>query len=213
MNANQSVAVTFNNLFDNISNVIEFKNEFNNGTGYFNPAVKMIADIGAERTAKFTTPSGRKAVVIGTNKGNVIIFQRYNNYESIIVWNSTREVEQGLAIDHTSLTRETFELLLLAGEKDFIWVGDEISCQFGNSGDTGGYEKSTPVVVLGIKYNFGPVYLVQKVGQEYYGSANTHDLEEGYGVLYCTNARVVGAGVGGTWDRARCVTSLGFEHY
>jgi hypothetical protein len=214
MSSNQAVANLFNNLFDNASQVIEFQNSFNNGTGYFDPAVKLIPDLGSEVTARFVTPSGRKAVVIGTNRGNIVVFQRYDSDDTPIVWNATREVEMGLGVDHKHLDSASMELILLAGEKDFIWVGDETTCQFGNSSDTSGYEKNTKVVVVGIQFRFGPTYLVQKVGQEYYGCATLRGFQtDVYGVLYCTDARVVGKGVGGTWDRARCVESLGFKHY
>ena len=213
MSSNQAVANLFNNSYVNAPVVIEFKTSFNNGTGYFDPAVKLIPSLGSEVTARFVTDTGRKAIIIGTSRGNIVVFQRYND-EEIYCWNATREVEEGLGIDHKHLDSASMELLLLAGEKDFIWVGDESTCQFGNSSDTHGYEKNTKVVVVGIQFRFGPVYLVQKVGQEYYGLATLRGFQDDvYGALYCTDARVVGNGVGGTWTRERCVESLGFKHY
>lgn len=95
-----------------------------------------------------------------------------------------------------------------------VHVGDQVTCQIGNSFDTSGYREHVMVEVLEVRQHFSQrIFLVREVGQEFLGSAIVYPHGETQGLLYCTNARTYGAqaqhGTGIlTEDQAR--RSLGF---
>lgn len=69
-------ASTFNAIFDDIANTIEYKHEWENGTGYFDGAVYSVALNPGER-AKALTPWKRRIVFVGTRYGTCVFFERY----------------------------------------------------------------------------------------------------------------------------------------
>ena len=69
-------ASTFTNVFNEITNVIPYNTEWENGTGYFDNAVYSVALNPGER-AKSTSTVGRRIVFIGTRFGTCVFFERY----------------------------------------------------------------------------------------------------------------------------------------
>lgn len=73
-------------------------------------------------------------------------------------------------------------------------VGDVVTCQFGNSSDTSGYQEAAIVTIMVIQNQLcGKAYLVKENDRESLGLATLgqpHDDVES--TLYCTNARRYG---------------------
>ena len=78
----------FIDQFNKINTEIEFKPSFNNGTGYFDPAVELVK-LNPGEEAKTTCPeTGRKIIFIGTRLGTIVVFQRYSNPTKVIAYNA-----------------------------------------------------------------------------------------------------------------------------
>lgn len=68
----------FNQAYESILSTIDFDPAWKNATGYLDAAVE--ADLGLKPGAltKFVDDFGRRAIVIGTRFGNVVVFERYS---------------------------------------------------------------------------------------------------------------------------------------
>jgi len=85
-----------------------------NGTGYFNNAVKKPMDVGS--VYKTFDDTGRRLLLIGTEHGTVVLFDRYTPGQgpSVIVSNTPRELRDLIpngALDAESLD-EIFDTLI-----------------------------------------------------------------------------------------------------
>lgn len=89
-------------------------------------------------------------------------------------------------------------------------IGKTYNCQFGNPGDTSG-ASIKDVVVLSEAVGFFTTYLVvTKDGKTFAKAVRGAPQVEGE-VLYTTNARTLGPGVGGVWKVENAVKSLDFD--
>lgn len=67
----------FRQALKEITTVIPFNPEWHNGTGYFDPLVKVNVDLPYGGRFKTETENGRKIIGIVTPFGNVVVFERY----------------------------------------------------------------------------------------------------------------------------------------
>lgn len=110
-------------------------------------------------------------------------------------------------------------------EQEHFEVGQTITCQFGNPGDSSGYRESQECIIrdivsrqfLGSANIFPTNYLVEIPGENYLGDAtlaprNLHPEDDQVQVqLYCTNARTYGPeNRFGFYTRDDAVRSLGY---
>ncbi len=90
---------TFVRAFEKLSNEVEFKEGWKNGTGYFDGAVKdKVLEVG-ER-ARCTDPHGRRMILVGTPFGTAVAFERYVDSEDsskVIVSNMPRAARMMVA--------------------------------------------------------------------------------------------------------------------
>ena len=85
MNANEFFVMVWNS----ISNVVNYNNNWANGTGYLNHATEFPLPKG--ELVKFTDEYDRKGILIGTRFGTVVVFQRFSDSaETSIVFNFPR---------------------------------------------------------------------------------------------------------------------------
>ena len=81
-----------NDIFNQASVItVEYDSNWENGTGYFDGAVKAeFPELKSGDRWKTTDPNGRKIVGVKTPFGNVVVFERYSNGD-IITNNTPRE--------------------------------------------------------------------------------------------------------------------------
>lgn len=65
----------FDSLYFNCNNLIDFDPRWKNGTDYFNGA--MTVGLGKGNMAKSTGDCGRRIILIGTEHGTAVFFERY----------------------------------------------------------------------------------------------------------------------------------------
>lgn len=96
------------NVFDRkyslVATKIEYSRDWENGTGYFDPAVKLVRlSPGKVATSISPMPNSRRIVFVGTRHGTVVVFERFTPVngisEGIIVHNSPRVVERLFGLD------------------------------------------------------------------------------------------------------------------
>lgn len=81
-----SIEHYFDDAFAAASSTIDFKNEYHNGTGYFNDLCTIA--LAHNEVVRTTDDNGRKIIVIGSGnagKPNAVVFQRYTDQYKIIV--------------------------------------------------------------------------------------------------------------------------------
>jgi len=87
-----AVARAFNKAYA-AAKPVPFNPVWNNGTGYFNGAVKGEAApklaVGEVACSMTLSDEPRKLIIIGTPVGNVVVFQRYSNRDDIYTVNTT----------------------------------------------------------------------------------------------------------------------------
>lgn len=85
-----SVKGQFEICLNSIENVIEFKSEWHNGTGYFDNLVyEEIQDLSVGDRFKTVDQNGRRIAGVVTPFGNVVVFERYSDSENGPVVNNT----------------------------------------------------------------------------------------------------------------------------
>jgi hypothetical protein len=124
MNAKQIIASVFAQAS---IQAIAYNTAWENGTGYFDKAVKgqvaPVLEIG--QMVKSESTGGRKIVMVGTQLGNVVVFERYTDVESdVVVGNMPRCIEQ-IAEAHGALSADKIAYLLgLLVGKDMVYSFD-----------------------------------------------------------------------------------------
>lgn len=115
--------LTFVKTFEVIAekgNIIPFDNNWANGTGYFDGAVK--ADLGLKPGELAVSTAGgedlRKMIIIGTRFGNVVIFERYTpkddgNENIVVVVNRPSKLSR--FVKNGAMSTEHFEDLTGSG--------------------------------------------------------------------------------------------------
>jgi hypothetical protein len=97
--------------------LIQFNPAWNNGTGYFDFAVKgeFAPVLKAGQLVKAVAHDGRKIIIIGTPLGSVAVFQRYipsTTTTMPIVYNTTSAVGSARLIPHGAMTHDTAVMVL-----------------------------------------------------------------------------------------------------
>lgn len=87
---------------------IEFKEEFNNGTGYFDKLTEYPVPAGEIR--KTEDPYGRRILLLGTILGTVVIFDRYSGQKDkdkiVLVYNAPISTTLNLILGGTNLNAD-----------------------------------------------------------------------------------------------------------
>lgn len=99
--------------FDNINNIVEYKAEWENGTGYLDNAVfDTTINFDENGYAKSVTAKGRKVVLVKTKFGNAVVFERYTDPDSsIVVSNLPRKITSLLMISNNLQTQQVTDLV------------------------------------------------------------------------------------------------------
>lgn len=91
----------FQQFYEAIQPVVAFDPKWNNGTGYYDYAVKADLGLKPGQMAKCESvaPNSRRIIFIGTRWGNVVLFERYSPKEDgsrseIIVCNMPSRMER-----------------------------------------------------------------------------------------------------------------------
>ena len=99
-----SVSTSFAALaaaFSCIEKIIEFKPEFNNGTGYLDGLAELEGlytpselnhHVAQQNIYKMTGDDNRIAIVVATRFGNVVMFQRFNKDDSVVCAHTPRRI-------------------------------------------------------------------------------------------------------------------------
>lgn len=71
---------TFQRMFERTTTEVKFDPAWKNNTGYYDYAVKADLGLRPGESAKFTEPSpnDRRGIIVGTEFGNVVVFERYS---------------------------------------------------------------------------------------------------------------------------------------
>lgn len=82
----------FNKIFATTDMSFSYDTAWENGTGYFDHAVKQVK-LQTGEVARAMTPNDRKILFVGTVYGTCVVFQRYSNGDrGIITHNMPKEV-------------------------------------------------------------------------------------------------------------------------
>jgi hypothetical protein len=92
---------TLQAAFDRIENVVEYNEEFNNGTGYFDHLVNHDTGLEVGQRFKMQTPmpNNRKVIGVVTPVGNAVFFERYTGGERGIVARNIPSSFSGIFIE------------------------------------------------------------------------------------------------------------------
>lgn len=85
----------FNQTFDRVQTTLEFNPDWANGTGYLDHAAEG-ADapvLAAGEMAKSTDNFGRRMIIVGTPRGNLVVFRRYTKEDGIYTYNASRDFD------------------------------------------------------------------------------------------------------------------------
>jgi len=104
----------FFDCYKDVSEVIPYNPQWENGTGYLDYIVKEDGPkIEIGKVVKTETQFGRKILVVGTRLGNVAVFQRFSDREDVIVSHVARKLlDTGLPIKDNLVTQEKLHLIL-----------------------------------------------------------------------------------------------------
>ena len=88
----------FTKAYEAITTTIAYNSRWENGTGYFDDAVNGSAApaLKPQEIVKSIDPHGRRIIIIGTRLGNMVVFDRYSDWETkpVFVYNCSKELEQ-----------------------------------------------------------------------------------------------------------------------
>lgn len=95
--ANQAAAnrARFAKHFDSVDRTVEYKKEWENGTGYFNHLITdkdLQTSLGIGELAKATDPHGRKMIIMQTSLGLLVIFARHNDDQTSFRVNADKDL-------------------------------------------------------------------------------------------------------------------------
>lgn len=93
------VVQDFEDRFYTTEKEIPFNSDWHNGTGYFNPAVKLV-ELTPGEEAKSKDELGRKIIFIGTRFGTCVVFEREASNTQRICSNLPRAVCTLFCIDN-----------------------------------------------------------------------------------------------------------------
>ena len=113
------------NLFNDVYNSgkkVPYNTDWENGTGYFDAAVYEQVPMGDVWASQ--TPKGRKILLIGFNKGTVVLFQRYIPVEGVAISyavNASPAYSNYLSTTSGQIDRSEAEKILKATTDNTIW--------------------------------------------------------------------------------------------
>ena len=115
---------SFVSAFANTNTTIDFNSAWENGTGYYDHAMrgKHAPVLVPGEMVKTVSPSGRRILIIGTRFGNAVIFDRYTDTNSkVVVGNIPSQIEElflGSAIGG-NIAQDDVTLVMLLGDPKF----------------------------------------------------------------------------------------------
>jgi hypothetical protein len=112
----------FNLDFDMIENTLssEEVKAGENGTGYFDGLVHADFGLAVGQRAKFTDRHNRRGIVLITQVGNVVIFERYpDGAQGVLVHNEPRSLES-VVVPTSSITDAQYGALSGIGDENAI---------------------------------------------------------------------------------------------
>lgn len=127
--AEASIAAFFESRYAAVQREIEFKPTWGNGTGYFDGAVRdpqLREQVAVGEVVKTSDEYNRKILIVGTHKGLVVVFPRYNDTLDPIVFNMPYEIKQAAGIGSATLTLHDLHLLL--GTDHDLNIGQALQC-------------------------------------------------------------------------------------
>ncbi len=103
-----------------VSDLIEtiaFNPAWKNETGYLDHAAQSqnAPVVPAGKTVKSTDDSGRKILIVGTEFGNFVMFQRYTGDDSVVVSNANIKVRQESNVANGAMSEEDIIKMLDKG--------------------------------------------------------------------------------------------------
>lgn len=106
---------TFDHVYANIDTLLDFDPRWKNGTGYFNGA--QTVGLANGNMAKATGDCGRRLILIGTEFGTAVFFERFTlgHGPFVVVHNSATQYRDQLP--NGSLTVEQFKDFISAMQK------------------------------------------------------------------------------------------------
>lgn len=119
----------FTEAFTKIEKEINYSSDWQNGTAYFDNAVEgeFAPKLNEGEIAKFTDQHGRRAIIIGTFYGNVLVFDRYANQNEGGVYVTNAPVGPVFtALIPSGAVSDSKMLLILGGWGDYN--DDNIGC-------------------------------------------------------------------------------------
>ncbi len=89
----------FERLWNETNETIQFDESWNNGTGYFDKAVKVKLKPG--QVVRSECPNDRMIMMVGTAFGTIVVFQRYSGGDrGIITRNDPKEINELFHFDN-----------------------------------------------------------------------------------------------------------------
>jgi hypothetical protein len=83
----------FLEIYNSIEGKVPFSQSWNNGTGYFNGAVREVKLASGERAASRCPETDRRLILLGTVLGTVVFFERYSGgADGVVVANAPHGV-------------------------------------------------------------------------------------------------------------------------
>ena len=108
----------FCEIFANVQLAITFRDEWKNGTGYFDGAVDGDESPKLMRgeLAKFVDDYGRNAVVVGLGtidgmQTNIVVFQRFTSEDTMIVFNTVSSISKAFDLNGKLTTQQVESIL------------------------------------------------------------------------------------------------------
>jgi len=87
---------------------------FENGTGYMNKGVEYDTGLEVGCNAKGISSGGRRVILHVTDKGNIVIFERYNGGErGVLVWNTPCDSVLNVIFDRVGICLEHIGLMTI----------------------------------------------------------------------------------------------------
>jgi hypothetical protein len=102
--------VVFEDLYDSIRTLLDFDPRWKNGTGYFNGA--MTVGLAKGNFAKATGDCGRRIIMLGTEHGTAVFFERYTigHGPFVVVHNTATQLRE--LVPSGNLDKEAFTTVI-----------------------------------------------------------------------------------------------------
>src|SRR5690606_14628710 len=100
--------------YNRIETTVQFQDSWKNNTGYLDGLINADLDLKSGSVVKTVDDYNRKVIIVGTELGNVVVFERYtraNDAESVVVVHNAPDHLRTL-IPHGAMSEETFNMVV-----------------------------------------------------------------------------------------------------